>query len=197
MSIEAFDVSLRLPTVTFKNTPGQSRPSNLIHMPRVQCPEQEMPFRVPRCAFAPIPYMLALAFLCANAWTAPLCLASPAGRWKTVDDKTGQIKSIVQIREQNGTLYGTIEKIFNPPVRNPLCIACTGALKNRPLLGLQILWGLHKDGTVWSGGQILDPETGKIYRCYLALEDGGRKLRVRGYIGFSIFGRTEYWLRVE
>jgi len=129
-------------------------------------------------------------------------LSSPVGRWRTVDDRTGQVKSIVRIREQNGTLYGTVEKVFNPPAPNPLCIACTGALKDRPVIGLQILWGLRKDsddknGDEWSGGWILDPETGRIYRCTLALEDRGRKLRVRGYIGFSIFGRTEHWLRVE
>jgi uncharacterized protein (DUF2147 family) len=124
-------------------------------------------------------------------------LSSPVGRWKTVDDHTGQVKSIVRIREQNGTLYGTVEQIFNPPVPNPLCIACTGALKNRPIIGLQILWGLRKGGNEWSGGEILDPETGHIYRCFLTLEDGGTKLRVRGYIGLSIFGRTERWLRVN
>jgi len=132
------------------------------------------------------------------AAAAPLsALSSPVGRWKTVDDRTGQVKSIVQIREQNATLYGTVEKVFDPPVPNPLCIACTGALKNRPVIGLQILWGLRKDGDEWDGGWILDPETGRIYRCFLRLEDGGRKLRVRGYIGFSIFGRTEHWRRVE
>ena len=146
--------------------------------------------------------LILVALPCSNAQKAPASgsnpwLASPVGRWKTVDDVTGKIKSIVAIREQNGVLYGTVERVFDPPVPNPLCIHCTGSFKDRPVIGLQILWGLRKDGSQWSGGQILDPETGRIYRCYVALEDGGRKLRIRGYIGLSVFGRTEHWLRVE
>ncbi len=126
----------------------------------------------------------------------PTLLASPVGQWKTVDDVNGKIKSIVQIREQNGVLYGTIEKVFNPPVPHPLCIHCPGPSKNRPVIGLQILWGLRKHGGKWTGGEILDPEIGKFYRCSVTLEDGGKTLLLRGYIGFSLFGRTQRWLRV-
>ena len=114
-----------------------------------------------------------------------------------MDDVTGKAKSIVAIREQNGRLDGSIEKIFNPPVPKPTCYLCTGAKKNRPLMGLEILWGFRWDGSRWSGGQVLDPETGKIYRASLALEDGGRKLLLRGYIGIPLFGRTQYWQRVD
>jgi len=149
------------------------------------------------------PTLLAMFLLCArfpaHAALHPPSSASPetpVGHWKTVDDVTGKVKSIVQIREQNGVLYGTVEKVFNPPVPHPLCIHCPGDFKNRPVVGLQILWGLHKNRAQWTGGQILDPETGKIYRCNLTLENGGQTLRVRGYIGFSLFGRTERWLRV-
>ena len=70
-------------------------------------------------------------------------------------------------------------------------------LKNKPETGLQIMWDLKKDGDQWSGGQILDPHNGKVYRCYISLEDGGKKLKVRGYIGFAMIGRTEYWQRME
>src|ERR1700728_903104 len=85
---------------------------------------------------------------------------SPVGRWKTVDDATGKVKSIVQIREENGKLYGTIEELFDPPVPHPTCYLCTGDLKDRPLVGLQILSGFvqnghHQDGE-WTGGQGLD-----------------------------------------
>ncbi len=140
-------------------------------------------------------------FSCAPAQTmpspaSPSSLDSPVGQWRTVDDVTGKVKSIVQIREQNGVLYGTVEEVFSPPVPHPLCIHCPGQFRNRPVVGLQILWGLHKDGAEWTGGQILDPETGKIYRCNLSFQNGDRTLRVRGYIGFSLFGRTEHWLRV-
>jgi len=133
------------------------------------------------------------------AQDAHLAFSSPAGRWKTVDDATGKVKSIVSIREQNGKLYGIIEKVLDPevPGPNPLCIHCVGDLKNKPETGLQILWDLTKDGDEWTGGQILDPHNGKVYRCNLSLEDGGDKLKVRGFIGFALLGRTQYWLRQE
>ena len=125
--------------------------------------------------------------------------ASPVGRWKTVDDTTGKVKSIVDIRGENGTLYGKIEKVLDPdvPGPNPLCTHCEGDLKDKPENGLQILWGMKRNGGQWEGGQILDPHNGKVYRCILSLEDGGRKLKVRGFIGFALLGRTEYWLREE
>jgi uncharacterized protein (DUF2147 family) len=122
---------------------------------------------------------------------------SPVGRWRTVDDATGKVKSIVAIREENGKLYGTIEELFDPPVPHPTCYVCTGDLKDRPLVGLQILWDFVPDGTQWSGGQVLDPETGKIYRASMALEDGGKKLRLHGYFLVTLLGRTEHWLRAE
>ena len=122
---------------------------------------------------------------------------SPVGRWKTVDDSSGKVKSIVSIREQNGKLYGTIEKLFDPPVPHPTCYLCSGTMKDRPLVGLQVLWGFGQNGSQWSGGQVLDPETGKIYRASLTVEDGGNKLRLRGYIGVPLLGRTEHWLRAE
>lgn len=135
----------------------------------------------------------------APAQTVTSPLLSPAGRWKTIDDETGKTKSIVVIREEKGKLYGVIEKVLDSdqPGPNPLCLKCEGDLKNKPENGLQIMWELKKDGDQWSGGQILDPHNGKVYRCYISLEDGGKKLKVRGYIGFAMLGRTEYWLRME
>jgi uncharacterized protein (DUF2147 family) len=124
-------------------------------------------------------------------------LTSPVGRWKTVDDSTGKVKSIVAIREENGKLYGTIEELFDPPVPHPTCYLCTGDLKDRPLVGLQVLSGFAFDGNQWTGGQVLDPETGKIYRASMAVEDGGKKLRLHGYFLITLLGRTEHWLRAE
>jgi uncharacterized protein (DUF2147 family) len=120
--------------------------------------------------------------------------ASPIGRWKTVDDATGKPNSVVVIWEANGKLFGKIEKLLDSDP-DPRCNRCEGELKDRSLIGLQILWDLRKEGDEWSGGRILDPDNGKIYRCYIALEDGGKRLKVRGYIGVSLLGRTEYWLR--
>jgi len=122
---------------------------------------------------------------------------SPIGRWKTVDDATGKIKSVVTIWEEAGKLYGRIQKLVDPDPKdpNPRCTPCTGEQKGRPVVGLQILWDLQKDGNAWSGGTILDPENGKTYKCLLSLEDGGEKLKVRGFLGVPLLGRTQYWLR--
>jgi uncharacterized protein (DUF2147 family) len=122
---------------------------------------------------------------------------SPVGRWKTIDDVTGDAKSVVNIWEENGKLFGRIQKIVTPDPHdlNPKCEDCKGEQKGKPVIGLRILWDLQKDGDGWSGGTILDPETGKTYKCLLSLEDGGKKLKVRGFIGVSLVGRTQYWLR--
>ena len=122
-------------------------------------------------------------------------LDSPVGDWETIDDVTGEPKSIVAIREENGKLYGTIEKLFDPPVPHPTCYLCSGAMKDRPLVGLEVLWGFKQAGNQWLGGQVLDPESGRIYRASLSLEDGDRKLRLHGYFGIPLFGRTQHWRR--
>jgi len=143
---------------------------------------------------------LALAAHCARAQTTEAAKApaiSPVGRWETFDDASGKMKSIVAIREENGSLEGTIVTLFDPPVPHPTCYLCRGAKKDLPLVGLQVLWGFHADGDEWAGGQVLDPETGKVYRASLALEDGGRKLRLHGYIGIPLLGRTQYWVKAE
>lgn len=124
-------------------------------------------------------------------------LLTPVGRWKTVDDATGKVKSIVVIWEQDTKLYGKIEELVDsePQDPDPRCTRCEGEMKDRPLIGLRILWDLKTDGNQWSGGKILDPDNGKTYRCSVALEDDGRRLKVRGFIGFSLLGRTQHWLR--
>jgi uncharacterized protein (DUF2147 family) len=120
---------------------------------------------------------------------------SPVGNWKTVDDKTKEVKSIVQIYEQGGQLYGKIVKLFRKPGEdpNPKCTKCGGAKKDQPIIGMVILEGMKPDGDEWSGGRILDPDNGKTYKCIIKVEGG--KLKVRGYIGMSLLGRTQYWLR--
>jgi uncharacterized protein (DUF2147 family) len=124
---------------------------------------------------------------------------SAVGRWTTIDDETKKPKSVVTIWEENGKLYGKIEKLFREPneEQNPLCDKCEGALKNKPIIGMTILRDLKKDGSEWSGGSILDPANGKTYKATIAIEDGGKKLKLRGYIGISLLGRTQYWMRAE
>jgi len=125
--------------------------------------------------------------------------ASPVGRWKTVDDATGKVKSVVVIWEEKGKLYGQIEKLIDPDPQdpNPRCTHCQGEMKDKPVVGLRILWDLSKDGNQWSGGKVLDPDNGKVYKCSVAVEDGGKKLKLRGFIGISLLGRTQVWVRDE
>lgn len=118
------------------------------------------------------------------------------GKWKTIDDETGKPKSIVEIYEQSGKIYGKVVDILDAEKKKNLCVNCPGDDKNKPVMGLVIIKGLSKDGKEYNGGKILDPVSGKLYKCFLALE-GSDKLNVRGYIGFSLFGRTQTWHRVK
>ncbi len=124
---------------------------------------------------------------------------SPSGFWKSIDDKTKKAKSVIQITQTNGVLRGKILKLLNREGKdpNPKCTECTGAKKNKNIIGLEILYGLKQDGDEWSGGKILDPDNGKEYKCYVEVRKSGKMLKVRGYIGFSLLGRTQYWHRVK
>lgn len=121
---------------------------------------------------------------------------SVTGKWKTIDDETGEAKSIVEIYENNGKIYGKVVEILNPAKKDAKCNNCKGADKDKPIKGLVILKGLKKDGNEYSGGDILDPNKGKLYSCTIKL-DGNDKLSVRGYMGISLLGRTQVWHRVK
>jgi uncharacterized protein (DUF2147 family) len=124
---------------------------------------------------------------------------SPAGLWKTIDDKTGKERSLVRIVENSGMFEARVEKIYDQPGDDPnhLCRKCEGERKDKPIIGMTFLWGLKKDGDQYGGGEILDPKNGKIYRAKMRLIEGGRKLEVRGYVGLSWFGRSQTWLRQD
>jgi uncharacterized protein (DUF2147 family) len=121
--------------------------------------------------------------------------ASPAGLWKTIDDETGQAKALVRISEDAGVLSGRIEKLFNPGRPNPVCDQCGDDRKGKPIEGMTILEGLKRSDDGWEGGEILDPNKGKVYRARAKLVDGGSRLEVRGFVGVSLFGRTQTWIR--
>jgi uncharacterized protein (DUF2147 family) len=124
---------------------------------------------------------------------------TPVGHWRTIDDKTGKVKSIVEIYEtSNGTLAGKVLKVLNSDQGpNPLCEACKGDNHNKPIEGMVITWGLKQNGNAWSGGKILDPKSGKVYSAKMTPIEGGSKLDVHGYIGFSLLGRSQTWVREE
>lgn len=123
--------------------------------------------------------------------------ASPVGLWKNIDDVTGKPAALIRISDNQGELQGTVEKVFYTTPQAPKCTKCEGANKNQPIEGMLIVWGLKKDGDEYSGGSILDPSNGKVYRSKLQLTDGGRKMHVRGYIGTPLFGRSQTWIREE
>jgi uncharacterized protein (DUF2147 family) len=118
------------------------------------------------------------------------------GKWNTIDDATGKAMSVVEIFESNNKIYGRITEILNSQNRNKTCVDCPGDDHNKPILGLTIIKGLVKDGSEYNNGKILDPKSGKLYKCYIELE-GTNKLKVRGYLGVSLLGRTQYWERVK
>ena len=124
---------------------------------------------------------------------------TPAGLWKTIDDDSSKEKSLVRITESNGVFYGRIEKLLDPDTRpDAVCEKCTDERKGQPVLGLTILRNLRQsadDKAVYEGGDITDPNNGKVYRARLKPVDGGKKLEMRGYIG--PFYRTQVWHRVE
>ena len=136
--------------------------------------------------------------LCAVAGFA-FAQASPAGLWKTIDDETGKEKSFVRIVESGSVLSGKVERIVDPAKQEQVCDACSDARKGQRVLGMTILEGVRKaaDDGVWDGGTILDPNNGKVYKVKLTPRDGGKSLDVRGFIGFSLLGRTQTWQRVE
>jgi uncharacterized protein (DUF2147 family) len=124
---------------------------------------------------------------------------SPVGAWKTVDDKTQAVRSIVRIAESGGQLVGRIEKRFDKiALPTDVCNLCTDDRKNVLIDGIEVIRGVkptHDGSFHYEGGQVLDPENGKSYRLRLTPLEGGKKLEVRGYVG--PFFRSQIWLRAE
>jgi uncharacterized protein (DUF2147 family) len=140
--------------------------------------------------------ILAVLFVSLIISTSLYSNGSPAGQWRTIDDETGKAKSIVEIYEQGGAYYGKVVKLLLDP-QDRLCDKCKGDDYNKPIVGMVILKNLKQSGSEYSGGSIMDPNNGKTYRCLIELQDGGNKLRVRGYMGFSLIGRNQFWHRVK
>ncbi len=142
--------------------------------------------------------LLKLSASFSAALCASMALAnSPVGQWHTLDDKTGEVKSVVVIFEQQGLVRGRVEKVLrkdaDPAAK---CDKCSDDRKNQPVVGMEIIRGAKKAGgkNVWEDGEILDPENGKTYALRLTPIENGAKLEVRGSIG--PFGRTQTWVRV-
>ena len=121
---------------------------------------------------------------------------SVEGLWITQDDETGKKKSEVLLYKEDGKSYGKIVRLLLPEDQGKSCQNCKGADKNKPIEGLVIVKDLVLEDQVWEEGTIMDPKSGKVYDCYLSLEDS-KTLKVRGFLGFSLLGRTQIWKRQE
>jgi uncharacterized protein (DUF2147 family) len=125
---------------------------------------------------------------------------TPIGTWHTIDDATGKPSGEVTLSaKDNGELVGVIVKSLVPPKPGdePNCTQCTDDRKDKLKRGMEIIRGAKQTaGTqMWEGGNILDPNNGKIYKLRMVPLDGGAKLQVRGFIG--PFYRTQIWNRVN
>lgn len=124
--------------------------------------------------------------------------ATPVGTWHTISDTDGKPRGVIEIKEVDGKLVGIVKGTLVPGEKGDrVCEKCTDERKGQRIVGMEILRGLKKDGDEWSGGEILDPDNGKTYKAKVRLIEGGKKLVVRGYIGFSLIGRSQTWVRAD
>lgn len=125
---------------------------------------------------------------------------SPVGYWKTIDDITGEAKSIVQIwKTEENVLMGKVIKLFSREEegKDKVCTKCKGEQHNQPIVGMVIVSDLKAKEKHWTNGKILDPENGKTYKCAVRTMENGKKLHVRGYTGLPLLGRSQTWERVD
>jgi len=134
----------------------------------------------------------------AGVAAAPATEPSAVGLWEQVDEKTGQPESWFKIVERNGVYMGNIVKIFFKPGEdeNWSCDKCEGNERGKPVLGLALLKGMQRQGLSYENGTIMDPRDGAVYRALMKLSPDGQKLEVRGYLGISLFGRSQVWNRL-
>jgi hypothetical protein len=129
--------------------------------------------------------------------------ASIEGYWKSIDDRTGEQLSIVEIRKgADGRYHGKIAYRYPVPGGAALinCTKCPPPYTNQPILGLEILSGFKEDPdkrNAYVDGKVLEPKSGKIYKGKANLSADGKRLRLRGYVGVSALGRTQVWIRTD
>lgn len=127
----------------------------------------------------------------------PLAAEGLTGVWKTIDDETGEAKSLIEIKKMGDEYQGVIKELLNPSEPNPVYNLCTDNRKDQPIIGMMIMSGITGSDDSYTPGEILDPQNGKLYSVNVKLIEEGQKLEVRGYIGFSLLGRTQTWQRNE
>lgn len=146
-----------------------------------------------------------MLFLMMSAFALNVSAQTIVGTWKSIDDETGKAKSIIEIyKAKDGKYYGKIMELLNRGAdedKDPYCKVCPkdDYRYNKRVITMNIISGMKasSDMKSASSGTILDPKSGKIYKCSMELAGDGAKLEVRGYIGFSLLGRTQTWIRVD
>ena len=137
-------------------------------------------------------------FLSSLPALAQATLSSPVGLWQSIDDATGKPRAEIRISEAAGVLTGRIERSLLPTPEGPvlLCTLCPDDRKDKPLIGMEIIRQMKptSDVQTWDGGEILDPDKGRLFKLRLQMQDGGKKLQVRGSIG--PFFRNQTWIRL-
>lgn len=123
-------------------------------------------------------------------------IISPVGLWKAFNEQ-GRPTGYIRITEQDGVLRGVVERGLPTDNEDKRCTACRDQRKDQRLLGMEIISGVRRNGENYEGGEILEPFSGNVYRAKLTPLENGEKLKVRGYAGFSLFGRTQIWTREE
>lgn len=114
------------------------------------------------------------------------------GRWRTLDDETGKPMSIVEVSTAGGTLNAKVVETLNEP--DAKCTQCSGADKNKPVVGMRVLWDLKQQDGVWGGGSGFKPSTGDSFKAKSVKPSAdGRTLEVTGCK--LMFCRTAKWER--
>ncbi len=152
-------------------------------------------------ATRPLPLIALLVMSCTGLHAA--AASDLSGIWKSIDDHTGNPKSIIRIdKNADGHYGGTVLKVLAEPGKAPevTCHNCPEPFTNKPIEGMNILWGLKVDKTnqnLYDGGRVLDPLSGYTYSAKITVNPDGKKLVLRGFLGISLLGRSQTWYREQ
>lgn len=143
--------------------------------------------------------MKKIIVFCSLLFALPLAQAANlTGLWQSIDDNTGKPRSLLRIVENAGEYSAIVEKGLLPcDTGDGVCDKCTDERKGQKIVGMTIAKHLKKNGNIYEGGEILDPDNGKTYQCKMTLNPNGSEVEVRGFIGIALIGRSQIWKRIE